>query len=157
MFFAVFTVLLIKHMYTSLLIFVSVMFKNFVFLKLLLATLLRGKSATFQPATENNHALVGHVFQQLYARDWLSCIQACHDESRCISYNYERSAGANGICELNDSGVEDLCDRDKSLIYSTGFVFQQIKEDKVSSNNNDFISLLRHLFFGYQNSCRQRR
>ncbi|KAL9978877.1 hypothetical protein ACROYT_G016459 [Oculina patagonica] len=54
---------------------------------------------------------------------------ACHDEPRCISYNYERSAGANGLCELNDCGVEDR-NRDKSLIYSKGFVFQQIREGK---------------------------
>ncbi|KAL9978998.1 hypothetical protein ACROYT_G016588 [Oculina patagonica] len=87
----------------------------------------------FTPLTENNHIMVGHVFQQLYTRDWFNCIQACHDESRCISYNYERSAGANGLCELNGCGVEDLCDRDRSLIYSVGFVSQQIRESKVST------------------------
>ena len=86
----------------------------------------------FRPVTEEDHALVGHVFQQLYTRDWFSCIQTCHNEPRCISYNYERSAGANGLCELNDCGVEDLCDRDKSLLFSKGFVFQQIREGKVS-------------------------
>ena len=95
-------------------------------------TLFQRITTSFQPVTENNRVLVGHGFQQLYARDWFDCIQACHDEPRCISYNYERSAGANGLCELNDCGVEDLCDRDKSLIYSVGFVFQQIREGKVS-------------------------
>ena len=107
------------------------MFRNLVFLKLFVA-LLQGIFSASQPVTENNHVLVGHVFQQLYARDWFDCIQACHDEPRCISYNYERSAGANGLCELNHCGVEDLCDREKYLIYSTGFVFQQIRENKVS-------------------------
>ena len=34
---------------------------------------------------------------------------------------------ANGLCELNDCGFEDLCNRDKFLTYSKGFVFQQIK------------------------------
>ena len=86
----------------------------------------------FRVVTKNNHVLVGDVSQQLYARDWFNCIQACHDEPRCISYNYERSAGANGLCELNDGGVEDLCGRDKSLIYSVGFVFEQIRECQVS-------------------------
>ncbi len=126
------------------------MLKNFVFLKLLLVALLQRISATFQAVTENNRVLVGHVFQQLYARDWFNCIQACHDEPRCISYNYERSAGANGLCELNDCGVEDLCDREKSLIYLLGFVFQQIRENKVSFINNDFISLLMQLFLEYK-------
>ena len=112
--------------------FVFTMFKNIAYLQLL-AALFQGIISAFQPITENNHVLVGHVFQQLYSRDWFSCIQACQDEPRCISYNYERSAPrANGLCELNDCGVEDLCDRDKSLIYSVGFVFQQIRESKVS-------------------------
>ena len=107
------------------------MFRTLVSLKLLVS-LLRGITPEFQPVTENNRVLVGHVFQQLHTRDWLNCIQACHDEPRCISYNYERSAGANGLCELNNGGVEDLCGRDKSLIHSVRFVFQQIREDKVS-------------------------
>ena len=85
----------------------------------------------FRLVTKNNHVLVGHVFQQLYTRDWFNCIQACHDEPRCISYNYERSAGANGLCELNNCGVQDLCGGDRFLIYSVGIVFQQIRENKV--------------------------
>jgi len=98
----------------------------------LFVVLIHQGSMAFQPVTENNHVLVGHVFQQLHARDWFNCIQACHEEPRCISYNYERSAGANGLCELNDNGAESFCHRDKSLIYSKGFVFQQIREGKVS-------------------------
>ncbi|KAL9978878.1 hypothetical protein ACROYT_G016460 [Oculina patagonica] len=105
------------------------MSENLIFLKLL-AALLHGITTAFHPVTENDHILVGHVFQQLYTREWLNCIQDCHDEPRCISYNYERSAGANGLCELNDCGVDDLCDRKKALIYSKGFVFQQIRQRK---------------------------
>ncbi len=118
------------------------MFKNLVFLKLL-AALHQGITTAFHPVTENNHVLVGHVFQQLYSRDWFNCIQACHDEPRCISYNYERSAGANGLCELNDCGVEDR-NREKSLIYSKGFVFQQIREGKVSFTENNLITTTNH-------------
>ena len=108
------------------------MFKDFIFLNSLLV-LIQQRILAFQVVSENNHVLVGYVFQQLYARDWFNCIQACYDEPRCISYNYERSAGANGLCELNDCGVEDLCDRDKSLIYSVGFVFQQIRVSTVKT------------------------
>jgi len=94
---------------------------------------MKQKISAFQLVTENDHVLVGHVFQQLFARDWFNCIQACHDETRCISYNYERSAGANGLCELNDFGVASLGDKDKSLFVSKGFVFQQIRKIKVST------------------------
>ncbi|XP_078366477.1 uncharacterized protein LOC144650627 [Oculina patagonica] len=105
------------------------MFENLIYLNFFLV-LTQQRTLAFTPVTENNHVLVGHVFQQLYTRDWFNCIQACHVEPRCISYNYERSAGANGLCELNNCGVKDLCDRDKSLIYSVGFVFQQIRGSK---------------------------
>ena len=108
------------------------MFKDFIFLNSLLV-LIQQPILAFQAVSENNHVLVGHVFQQLYSRDWFDCIQACYNEPRCISYNYERSAGANGLCELNDCGVEDLCERDKSLIYSVGFVFQQIRVSTVKT------------------------
>ena len=104
---------------------------NLTYHKILLLFLIQQKNVAFQPVTENNHVLVGHVFQQLYTRDWFNCIQACHDEPRCISYNYERSAGANGLCELNDCAVKSLCDRRSSLVYSKGFVFQQLRESKV--------------------------
>ena len=109
------------------------MFKNFSNLALFLGFLMQQKIPAFQPVTENNHVLVGHVFQQLYARDWFNCIQTCHDEPRCVSYNYERSADTNGLCELNDGGVKGLGDKDKFLFVSKGFVFQQIREMKVST------------------------
>ena len=96
-------------------------------------TLLAQQILAFHTVTQNNHVLMGHVFQQLYTRDWFNCIQACHDVPRCISYNYERSAGTNGLCELNDCGVEDLRARDKSLMYSKGVLFQQIRESQVSN------------------------
>ena len=104
---------------------------NFFYLKLFGALLL-GITKAFQPVTKNNHVLVGHVLQQFYARDWFNCSQACHDEPKCISYNYKRSTGANGLCELNHCGLDGMCERDKSLIYSTGFVFQQIRKEEVS-------------------------
>ena len=109
-----------------------IMFRNLIYLGLLVRSLRQPTFIlAFRPITQNNHVLVGHVFQQLHIRDWFSCIQACHDEPRCISYNYQTSAGANGLCELNDCEVQSFCDRLGSFIYSEGFVFQQIRESKV--------------------------
>ena len=107
------------------------MFKNLIYLGLLVRFLRQPTIMAFQSITQNNHVLVGHVFQQLHARDWFNCIQACHDEPRCISYNYHRSAGPSGLCELNDCEVKSFCDRLSFFIYSEGFVFQQIRESKV--------------------------
>ena len=109
------------------------MFNNLIYHSILLLVLMPQIIVAFQPVTENNHVLVGHVFQQLHARDWFNCIQSCHDEPRCISYNYQRSAGTSGLCEMNECGAEDLCDRKKSLIYSLGFVFQQIRQNEASN------------------------
>ena len=113
------------------------MFNNLIYHSILPLFFIPQKTVAFQPVTEHNHVLVGHVFQQLHARDWFNCIQACHDEPRCMSYNYQRSAGANGLCELNDNGIEDLCNRSKSLIHTPGFVFQQIRQNEVSSVSID--------------------
>ena len=109
------------------------MVRNFVYLVIFLGILMKQRIPAFQLVTENDYVLVGHVFRQFYARDWFNCIQACQDEPRCISYNYERSAVANGLCELNNCGVEGLGDKDKSLFVSKGFVFQQIRESKAST------------------------
>ncbi|XP_022804347.1 uncharacterized protein LOC111341641 [Stylophora pistillata] len=87
------------------------------------------------PVVQNNRVLVGHSFKEFYTSDWFSCVQSCYDEPECISYNYQRSGNYIDLCELNDSGVEALCDRDKSLIYSSGFVFQQIRETKLSKDD----------------------
>ena len=114
----------------SFLRFIYAMFKNLVLVKLLTG-FLQAVGASFHP-TASNRVLVGHVFQQLHAKDWFNCIQACHDETRCISYNYDKSAGENGLCELSNAGLGDLCNEDASLVYSMGFVFQQLREEKVS-------------------------
>ena len=89
------------------------MFKILLLVKLL-TELVQGVSASFNPTTANNRFLVGHVFQQMHAKDWFNCIQAYHDEARCISYNYDKTAGENGLCELNNAGVDDLPNEDTS-------------------------------------------
>ena len=109
------------------------MLKYLVFLKLVLVFVQHKLIFAIQPTTKNNHVLAGHVFQAFTATDWFNCLQTCHDDPRCFSYNYQRSAESNGLCELNDCGVEIFCDREGSLFYSPGFVFQQIRKSKVSA------------------------
>ena len=107
------------------------MFTNWIYLNFYVALMQQIISANYL-VTDHNRVLAGHSFKELYTTNWLNCIQACYDEPKCISYNYQRSGAENGVCELNDSGVENLCDRDEVLIYSSGFVFQQIRKIKVS-------------------------
>ena len=107
------------------------MLQNFFYLKLIFIISQR-KISALQPATENSYILVGHVYQTLSVDDWLNCIYACHYDPRCTSYNYNKSAAANGPCELNACEPQDLCNVEKSLIYSPDFIFQRIRECSVS-------------------------
>lgn len=86
----------------------------------------------FQPVTINDHFLVDSTFKTGFIDDWLRCLQICDAEPRCVSYNFRKASGASGLCELNFCGLGDLLDSGKSLMYSPSFVFQQIREGKVS-------------------------
>ena len=68
--------------------------------------------------------LTNHVFLTIYTDDWLNSVQVCLDEPRCIAYNFKIN---HGPCELVESGLQDICHRYDSLIYSRGFVFQQLR------------------------------
>ena len=118
------------------------MLQNFFYLKLIFIISQR-KISALQPATENNYILVGHVYQTLYVDDWLNCIHACHYDPRCTSYNYNKSAAANGLCELNACEPQDLCNIEKFLIYSPDFIFQRIRECTVSITTLQNMTMLK--------------
>ena len=99
-----------------LLVFSQAMLKNFLYFTLLLLLNQVAGMATFQPVTRNNLVLAGRVYQVLHVGEWLSCIQACYDDPRCTSYNYGISAADNGLCELNDCGFQDWCERDTKYL-----------------------------------------
>ena len=109
------------------------MLKYLVYLEFLLV-LNQPRVRGFQQLTKNNHFLVGSTFKTVATDEWLSCLQICHEEPTCISYNYKKPTGESdrGLCQLNYLGLEDLCDLDKSLIYSRDFVFQQIRDGQGS-------------------------
>lgn len=83
----------------------------------------------FHSLTVNNYVLVGSLYQVIHVDDWFGCILSCHGDLRCISYNYNTSSR---LCELNYCSGLHLCDRDDLLIYSTGCVFQKIRDCEVS-------------------------
>ena len=118
------------------------MLQNFFYLTLIFI-ISQSKISTLQPATENSYILVGHVYQTLYVDDWLNCIHACHYDPRCTSYNYNKSAAANGLCELNACEPQDLCNIEKFLIYSPDFIFQRIRECTVSITTLQNMTMLK--------------
>ena len=73
--------------------------------------------------TYKHRYLPGHVKRIIFNVDWLGCLQACHDEPKCISYNYCKE---NKSCEINYNGIKDHCE-DKVTVISRGWIFHQIR------------------------------
>ena len=107
--------------------------KFVIFTQVFLVMLLLGlpnELLAFYPFTLPDHMMVGRVIKTLFVVDRLKCIHECHMNGRCFSYNFEPSDNGKGICELNKCGVEDNHDRKKSLVYTHGVLFQQIRPSK---------------------------
>ena len=81
----------------------------------------------FYPFTLPNHMMVGRVMKTLFHVDQLSCIYECHMDENCFSCNVDLSKDGKGLCELTKCGVENNREREKSLIYTRGVLFQQIR------------------------------
>lgn len=85
-----------------------------------------GGTYAFHPITVPSHVLLGHVYRSLQDCEWLNCIQTCHDDPICFSYNFIRSTHGLGLCEMIDCGLEDLCDVNSQLMFLNGALFQQL-------------------------------
>lgn len=89
----------------------------------------------FSFRTIRDHAFAGLISQTIYDVDWLGCLEACSRSESCVYYNYKwrldgEDAGNVYVCELiDDSGIYDECDTN-SLVYATGFMFHQLKENR---------------------------
>ena len=93
----------------------------------------------FYPFTLPDHMMVGRVMETLFHVPRLSCINQCHMSEHCSSYNFEPSRDdGNGLCELNRRGVEDDRERTKSLRYTRGVFYQQIRPSQAFSKVSYF-------------------
>lgn len=73
--------------------------------------------------TVQNSLFTGHVVKTLYGINWLQCIEECQKLTNCISYNFFLPGK---ICELNDWGLVNRCDDEKSLIKDSGWIFHEM-------------------------------
>lgn len=78
---------------------------------------------TSASVTYNGHYLPGSLYRRIFELDWMGCLQVCHDEPRCISYNYHKN---KKICEINSDGMRDKC-TSKQTIFSGEWIFHQIR------------------------------
>ena len=79
--------------------------------------------------------LPGRVYRSLGGIDWLNCIRSCHEDPKCLSYNFVRlTDDGQGECQMIDCGLDDICFTE-TLVFSSGAVFQQIVETKVGCHS----------------------
>ena len=74
--------------------------------------------------TEIDSYLANHVMRTVSLGDWLSCTLACHEDTSCISYNYNMKTRS---CDLNNYGVLTSVLGTDLLIRKRGVVFHQIR------------------------------
>ena len=74
--------------------------------------------------------MVGRVLKTFFQVDRLRCLHECHEDEQCLAYNFAPSSEGKGRCELNKCGVKDDREREKSLIYTRGVFFHQIRPSK---------------------------
>ena len=96
----------------------------------------------FYPFTLPDLMMVSRVMKTLFHIDRFSCIHECHIDENCFSFNFEPSTDGKGLCELNKCGVEDNHEREKSLMYTRGVLFQQIRPSQVVAKvHNDKLKI----------------
>ena len=90
--------------------------------------------------TVHNSLLTGHVFNTVESIDWLQCVQECHKDHMCISYNY---FPPRKICELNNFGFDNRCEAGNNLITATGWIHHVLDISQVITHAN--MGCYRHL------------
>ena len=74
-----------------------------------------------------NYALVGHKLKSMTNIKFDKCVEACEMERACISVVFGGSPKGIGCCTLNDYGVEDEEHKNKSLVFTPGCWYRQIR------------------------------
>lgn len=100
---------------------------SLAFLTFLLAPKL---AVAFSSFTFKDYTLPSYPYHGLRTQDWMACITGCTQEANCLSYSFEY-AKEDGRCEFHNCGLDERFELEKQLVYSHGFVFQQVKQAKV--------------------------
>ena len=99
-----------------------------------LMTAIHGHSSFLQ--TVKDRYLVGHVTDRLKASSVLSCAQHClKRRPRCRSINYGEADGKKS-CELNGKGSESTDAESSSFVSLPGFIFAQLLNLEVCSDES---------------------
>ena len=88
--------------------------------------------------TRNHHRLKGFTYKSLLSLSLVSCGLQCQRQPQCVSVNFlkvSRIDKTEGVCELNNWGVESPIEENEHLEYEEGVVYAQFRDMKVSLRN----------------------
>lgn len=73
--------------------------------------------------TYEGRYLPGNSMRISWDVDWMGCLQICHGEPNCISYNYHKD---KKICKINSDGEKEDCGTEKTIV-STVWIYHQMR------------------------------
>ena len=91
-------------------------------------------TCSYKQFSIENYAFVDHELKTLNRVSFMSCVKACEMERVCISVNFGESLDEVGCCTLNDCGVEDEANKGKSLIFTPGCLYHQVRPTEAAIN-----------------------
>lgn len=74
-------------------------------------------------STYEDRYLPGNALRISWDVDWMGCLQICHGEPKCISYNYHKD---KKICKINSDEERGGCGTEKTIV-STGWIYHQMR------------------------------
>ena len=91
-----------------------------------------GISLVYESFSAENYALVGYRYKTISNIAFSRCAKACKSERSCISVNFGSSRELKGCCVLNSCGVEDENDKGKSLVFTPGCLYHQVRSTEAA-------------------------
>ena len=103
--------------------------KNSLFFSFISTILLGSRPSSltlFSSFTLEHRLFLGKTFGSIFTSDWLQCLQSCAENTRCLSYSFDKQAlGEN--CFLHECGFLDECAALDTLIFARESVFHQLQ------------------------------
>lgn len=103
--------------------------------------------------TLENRLFLGKTFWSIFTSDWLQCLQSCAENTRCLSYSFDRQA-LDENCFLHECGFLDKCTALDTLVFARESVFHQLRPVTVCIHfKNEVESSLYNYSFQNDKSC----
>ena len=85
--------------------------------------------------TWNHRRLKGFTYKSFLSLSLVSCGLLCQRQPQCVSINFlkvSRTDETEGVCELNNWGVDSPIEENEDLEYEKDVVYAQFRDMKVS-------------------------